>query len=185
MNMGRYAKKSGDISYDALIMEVIDEVCEKHKAPIAADYERAVAELICSQKDNPDYITPRQIHTAIRNHIMNLAKNDDIYSDGKHYWTHEAYSKYTGEKAFIENVVPSKKVAAMISLTAIAIAVEPNTDKQSAKEAILDFVGFPNVYSIFLCEDTIVIVFENLMKDGFFNEINELLEKAYIYHHRD
>ena len=108
--MARYPKKFTDNSYDTLILEVAEDVCKEHSAPIAADYERAVAKLICIKKERDDYITARQIHTAIRNHLIEMAKNKDLISDGKHYWTYNAYLMYTGEKAFIENVIPSKNM---------------------------------------------------------------------------
>ena len=181
--MARRNIKLTDDSYDVLILAVAEKVCEEHETPIAADYERAVAQRICALKKNPDYITARQVHTAVRNHLMVMAENGDLISDGKHYWTGTAYSIYSGERAFTNDIKPAKKEPLFVTPNTVAIVLEPDTDKAKAKKAVLSVLGSQTVFSTFVCEDTLFILLEPYIDGDIPRKIVDLANKAYNYHH--
>ena len=171
-----------DESYESLVRAVADNVCIKHYKPIIADYEEEVAEYICEVKHYaPGTYTKRQVHSSVFTTIKAMAERGELVSEGKYYWTPEAYDRYTGKEIFIRNVKTTKDSVCMISDNAIAIQLSQDADKDLAKQAAISFIGEEIIYSIFICENTLIILYE-MFADINLVQLNNAMKDAYKYH---
>ena len=69
----------------------------------------------------------------------------------------------------------------MISDNAIAIQLSQDADKDLAKQAAISFIGKEIIYSIFVCENTLIILYE-MFADINLIKLNNAMKEAYKYH---
>lgn len=183
--MANYNKKVTN-EYVAIIKKVMRDVYLNNPRPRMVDYEEYVAEYKSRQikafSTTPPY-TKRSVHTPVRRALIQLEEESEIIRIGKYYYPAVMHTFRESLEDFKKNVRLSKGIIAAITPTTYALALEPNQDIDLVKTIVKSTLREKNVFSLIFVDNTLVIIFNEMIDNSYFFEFQELIRRTYEYQH--
>lgn len=186
--------KSGN-NYLNDLKSVMDDVYNKNKHPILADYADAVAakmtedDIISFEKEHPniDYNGPSykgtNIHKTVKRKIMELVDSGDMIIEVKDnktyiYPNNKRYKYYDFSRNLSKKVKFQKDGIHLISSNTFAVSIKQESNADELINLITGFIGEKHIYSISQLSNQLIIVMLCSFSENEMSECTKLISKA-------